>query len=72
MNYSIELRKLINSFWVELPELNKVEIKEVVRIHLYELIERTPKAHVRKLAKYRSQLILLNKLYITQWKFKNK
>lgn len=51
-------------FWKQLPELNKSEVKEAVKTHLFECIEKTPKVHVRKIDNYRKQILEVNKLII--------
>lgn len=56
--------KLIYTFWNQLPECNKSEVKEAVKTHLFECIAKTPKCHVRKIDNYRKQIIEVNKLII--------
>ena len=43
---------------------NNEQIKEVVKKHLFEVIEKTPKSHVRKLANYKKQILQINRLIV--------
>lgn len=56
--------KLLYQFWKELPELSRDEVKEAVKLHLYECIQNAPAAHVRKIENYKKQIIEVNKLIV--------
>ena len=64
MNAKKTVNQLLYLFWNDLPELNKEQIKEVVKEHLFEVIEKTPKSHVRKIASYKKQILQINRLIV--------
>lgn len=46
------------------PQSEQSEIKEIARTVLYELISKTPPSHCRKIANYKEQIIVINKLQL--------
>ena len=55
---------LIYTFRKKMPLASKQELKDVVKTHLIECINKTPKSYRQKIANYNRQIFELNKLII--------
>ena len=55
---------LCHKLWLEFPELNKYEIKDIAKAIIEELIEKTPASHCRKLHNYKLMIFSLSGLIL--------